>query len=442
MKFSVACNFDEGLLEGLKPYPVYELYGKLTTDYFGGGRPSFYLPEVNKKQLTEYINKTHKHGIAFNYLLNASAMGNMEYTTEGQREINELLEWLDSVGVDSVTVSNLFFLKLIKKRFPRIKVRVSAHRYTDNPRKVKFWVDAGADYIVVSEVNIYREFKMLEAIKKAAGDDVELQLIVNNWCRQDCAIAGTHAVGLSAGSQKNSKGFPLDYCSLYCNQMRLNDPVNILRANWIRPDDIKIYEDLGYENFKIVERNTPTSILIERVKAYNNRRYDGNLMDIFQNYAYPYEKFNQKEKDAFSLQRMLKYFIKPKSVNLIKFLKVVKFGSRGNVLFPLKGKNPIYIDNRKLDGFIDHFVKKSCSTVVCEECRYCHRWAEKVVEIDDQWKQEMNDIYNNLLDEIHSGHFWDSHLDTFKEVLESKNGKREAIINDVKEMAGILKTMM
>ena len=29
MKLSVACNFDEDLLEGLKPYPVYEIYGKL-----------------------------------------------------------------------------------------------------------------------------------------------------------------------------------------------------------------------------------------------------------------------------------------------------------------------------------------------------------------------------------------------------------------------------
>ncbi|MBM4398530.1 MAG: U32 family peptidase, partial [Deltaproteobacteria bacterium] len=213
MRLSVACNFDSALLDGLAPYPVYEIYGKLTSDYFGGGRPSFYLPEVDRPALEAFVRKTHARGIAFNYLLNASSMGNTEYTREGQRRMDEMLDWLDGIGVDSVTVANVFFLRLVKRRHPRLKVRVSSHRFTDNARKVRFWVENGADYIVVSEVGIHRELKVLEAMRKAAGG-VELQLIVNNWCRQDCAIAGNHAVGLSCASQAGSRGFPLDYCSI------------------------------------------------------------------------------------------------------------------------------------------------------------------------------------------------------------------------------------
>ena len=91
MKLSVACNFDDELLEGLGPYPVYEIYGKLTSDYFGGGRPSFYLPKVGKKKLETYVKKTREKGISINYLLNASSMGNMEFTSEGQKEIEKLL---------------------------------------------------------------------------------------------------------------------------------------------------------------------------------------------------------------------------------------------------------------------------------------------------------------------------------------------------------------
>ncbi|OHD66175.1 MAG: hypothetical protein A2176_08005 [Spirochaetes bacterium RBG_13_51_14] len=441
MKFSVACSFNEALLEGLSPYPVYELYGKLTSDYFGGGRPSFYLPSIGKNELERYVKKTHEKGLEFNYLLNASSMGNMEYTIEGQREINRMLGWLNEIKIDSVTVANVFFLKLIKKRYPNIKVRVSSHRYTDNPRKIRFWKDAGADCIVISEVNIHREFKVLEAMREAAGDTVELSLIVNNWCRQDCAIAGNHAVGLSAASQKKSKGFPLDFCSLYCNHMRLNDPVNYIRANWIRPEDLHLYEKLGYTNYKIVERNTPTSILLDRVKAYHDRRYDGNLLYLFQNYAYPLEKFADREKDAFSRKRMIKYFIKPKAVNLVKFLKVVEFGDKGSVLFPLRGKNPVYIDNRKLDGFIDFFLANSCKSKDCDTCRYCHRWAEKAVEIDPQWKEEMSPIYERLLGEIYGGGFWESYFDTAKNALVKDVSQRREIFHDIKYFTRILKTM-
>ncbi|MBW1808363.1 MAG: U32 family peptidase [Deltaproteobacteria bacterium] len=415
MKLSVACNFEDSLLEGLKPYPVYEVFGKLTADYFGGGRPSFYLPEVKRPELERFVRKSHEQGIEFNYLLNASAMGNTEYSKEGQRNINEILGWLDSIGVDSVTVANIYFLRLIKRRYPRIKVRISSHRFTATPRQVKFWVDQGADYIVINEVSIHRDFKALEAMQKASSD-VELQLIVNNWCRQDCAIAGNHAVGLSAASQSKNKGFPLDYCSVLCNDIRLKDPVNYLRANWIRPEDLHLYEDLGYHNYKIVERNTPTQVLLDRVKAYSEKKYDGNLLDLVQNYAYPEDKFGKHAKDAYSFRRMFKYFVKPRAINLMKFTKVVEFGKTAGVLYPRRGKNPVQIDNRALDGFIDFFKQTSCHELNCEECQYCHKWAAKVVKVDPEWHHKMSAIYDDLLGEIDSGSFWDPYLKTATQV--------------------------
>ncbi len=411
MKLSVACNFDEQLIEGLAAYPVYEIYGKLTSDYFGGGRPSFYLPEVKRPALERYVRKTHDHGIEFNYLLNASAMGNTEFSREGQRNMEAMLDWLSDVGVDSVTVANVYFLKLIKRRYPHLKVRISSHRFTDTPRKVRFWVENGADYIVVSEVSIHRELEILRAMKRAAGP-VELQLIVNNWCRTDCAIAGNHAVGLSAASQSKNRGFPLDYCSVVCNAIRLKDPVNYLRANWIRPEDLSMYEELGFENFKIVERNTPTQILLDRTKAYAERRYDGNLLDLVQNYAYPEEKFGDRAKDAYSLRRMVKYFVKPRQVNLMKFSKVVDFGKTAGVLYPRRGPNPVQIDNRSLDGFIERFKKTGCQSVDCEDCRYCHEWAERSVRIDPDWSDRMDGIYDDLMGEFDTGSFWDPYLKT------------------------------
>jgi len=411
MKFSVACNFDDALLDGLRGYPVYEIYGKLTADFFGGGRPSFYLPEVNRAALADYVRKTHEHGIAFNYLLNASAMGNTEFTREGQRNMEEILEWLDGIGVDSVTVANVYFLRLVKRRHPRLRVRISSHRFTDNARKVRFWVANGADYIVVSEVNIHRELRVLESMKKAAGD-VELQLIVNNWCRQDCAIAGNHAVTLSNASQTGSKGFPLDYCSIVCNQLRLQEPVNYLRANWIRPEDLSHYEKLGYHNFKIVERNTPTEVLLDRVKSYAARRHEGNLLDLVQNYSYPADKMGGKASDAYSVRRMLKYFVKPQAINLMKFTKVIDFGKTASVLYPRLGPNPVQIDNRALDGFYDRFLTQGCMELDCERCRYCHEWAAKVVRIDPEWRERMAAIYADLLEETDGGGFWEPYLKT------------------------------
>jgi hypothetical protein len=273
--------------------------------------------------------------------------------------------------------------------------------------------------IVVSEVGVHREFKTLAAMKQAA-QGIDLQLIVNNWCRQDCAIAGNHAVALSAASQAKSRGFPLDYCSILCNRIRLRDPVNYIRANWIRPEDLHYYEKLGFETFKIVERNTPTQILLERVKAYAERRYDGNLLDLVQNYAYPKEKLGTVGKDAYSWRRMLKYFIKPRTINLLRFRKLIEFGHASSMLYPREGANPVTIDNRALDGFLERFTQQNCQSTDCESCRYCHEWAARAVTVDPSWRGKLDPIYEDLLGDIEGGAFWEPYTRTLSQMLRQR----------------------
>jgi collagenase-like PrtC family protease len=213
-------------------------------------------------------------------------------------------------------------------------------------------------------------------------------------------------------SRKNSSGFPLDYCSLVCNDLRLRQPVHYLRANWIRPEDLHYYEELGYHNFKIVERNTPTPVLLQRVHAYANRRYDGNLLDLVQNYAYPEAAFGEQARDAYSTRRLVKYFARPGAVNMMKFAKVVEMGKTASMLFPRRGPNPVYIDNRALDGYFQRFRERGCHDRDCLDCGYCQMWADRVVTIDPVWRRKMNAIYDDLLAEIDGGTFWEAYLRT------------------------------
>jgi hypothetical protein len=240
---------------------------------------------------------------------------------------------------------------------------------------------------------------------------------VNNWCRQDCAIAGNHAVALSAASRAKSRGFPLDYCSILCNQIRLREPVNYVRANWIRPEDLHYYEKLGYDTFKIVERNTPTQILLERVKAYSERRYEGNLLDLVQNYAYPRDKLGAVGKNASSLRRMVKYFVKPFTVNLFHFRKLIDFGKAASMLYPREGANPVVVDNRALDGFLARFAERNCQSTDCESCRYCHEWAARAVKIDPSYKAKLEPLYDDLLGDIDAGAFWEPYVRTAARAL-------------------------
>ena len=408
MRLSVACNFDDALLDGLEGHPVYEVYGKVTQDFAGGGRPSFYLPAVDRPRVERFVRKAHDRGIEFNYLLNASCMGNAEVTREGQRHIRETLDWVAEIGCDSVTVGNILLLQMIKRCYPGLKVRISAHRFTDSPRKARFWEDHGADCIVLNEVAFGRELSILRAVREAVSCD--LSLIVNNSCRQDCAIAGTHATSMSHGSQRRGRGrgsLPLDYHMLFCLDYRLREPVNYVRANWIRPEDLHHYESMGYDNFKIVERNTPTPELLRRVRAYAGRRYDGNLLDLVLPFSYPESAYTSAgAREAYSLRRAVKYFMRPSQLNVTKVPKLAGLGQRMGLLYPRRGASPVVLDNRKLDGFMDRFLKQGCTDVDCESCHYCHRFADAALTIDPQYRDDVLARYRDLLGDIQGGAFW------------------------------------
>ena len=65
MKISLATNFDNELINQIKNYPVYEVYGKMKHDFIGGGRPDNTLSNIDKKIFESHVKKVREQGIRF-----------------------------------------------------------------------------------------------------------------------------------------------------------------------------------------------------------------------------------------------------------------------------------------------------------------------------------------------------------------------------------------
>ena len=143
MKLSVATNFDDKLIEELKKYPVYEVYGKLQEDYIGGGRPSNTLKSVDKTRLEEHVKKVRDSNIKFNYLLNGACLANKEQDVEWQKNVREFLDYLKEIGVNALTVTNPFLLQIIKKYYDCFTVRISTFACIDSYEKARYWEEMG-----------------------------------------------------------------------------------------------------------------------------------------------------------------------------------------------------------------------------------------------------------------------------------------------------------
>ncbi len=394
MKLSVAYTFEQGIIPALAKFPeVKELYGKLSRDIIGGGRSTITLRPTSRRALARAVAEAHRHRLAFNYLINGASLYGLEQTRSGQAAIRRRLDMLSALGVDAVTVASPYLLRLVKKQYPAFKVRVGAFALVDSPHKVRQWEDMGADTICLSAIACNRDFEKLAAMRRASRG--ELQLIANASCLLSCSYEPTHMHLLtqSSLSRGGRGGFCLDYCFLNCSSAKLKDPTLFLRATWIRPEDLYMYEEIGFNSFKIVERSCPGELLIKRVAAYAGRSFSGNLLEI----AGPVAQIKREQGALLSQRlRMLVTMLRPWRVKIATLRDMKRYAETAILHEYEKGRTPVYVDNAALTGFVGEMRQRKCSGQDCTGCGLCQSRAQDAVIIDEEYRTKTLELAEKL----------------------------------------------
>jgi collagenase-like PrtC family protease len=369
MDFSIPTNWQNDLASGIpscnKKKEIKEVYGKLFLDDVGGGRIASGLSFVSKKAAERHIYQLRDIGLKFNYLLNAICMDNLEFTSVGQSKIRRLLDWLAGIGVDSVTVANPYLVMWVKRNYPSFAVNVSVMANVDSVRRARFWESLGVDKITFPGPVVNRNFTLLKQLRNSVK--CKMQLVANNSCLCNCPTYIGHALMSCHASQSwhKSKGWIFDYYVAMCRLTRLNDIINFVRADWIRPEDVDFYADMGVDSIKLVDRRLPTDNLFKIISAYQLRTYRGNLADLFP--VLQGKSFN-------SHKDWLRKIFYLGNVFRVNPFKVIKFSG-------LLSKIEVTIDNKKLDTFLKE-MPRECDLISCKECGYCRKVATEAVSIN------------------------------------------------------------
>ncbi|MFX0020771.1 MAG: U32 family peptidase [Candidatus Hermodarchaeota archaeon] len=353
MKLHVATNWDLDLIDELVKYPVSSVYGVADHSIVGGGRPSFLLNKISEEEILNYIKKVHEKKIEFSYLLNAPCMNNMEYDSHYHKELIKYIQWISDIGADSVIVTIPFLIQLIKEQFPKLKIRVSTIAHVNSVNRAKFYEMLGADEIT-PDVMINRDFKTLEKIRESIK--CKIVLLLTDGCLYQCPFRYYHynILGHSSQTFQQFERNYVDTCILNCSIIKFLSPAEILKCRWVRPEDLSVYEDIGITDFKIAGRRMTTDWIVNSVKAFSSRKYDGNLVDIIQGFSMSHGGLEQNDPNLGISETLGK-----------------------------ESKAKLYIDNTKLDGFIDFFKKQNC-IAMCNDCNYCDEWANKAVILNQE----------------------------------------------------------
>ncbi len=389
MKQTVPTNWQNDLLDKVDLSKVAEIYGKLDKDVFGGGRPAFLSPRVDRSVAKAHIAAVHAKGLRFNYLLNSTCMNNFESTAKGQRALRSFLDWLTLIGVDSVTVSIPYILCLIKKCYPHFEVSVSTMVGVDDPERARYWEDMGASQITLIVGSISRRPELLRRIRAAVR--CQLQLIANLQCLSACPFQQYHSAVLSHDSQScgKSNGLLIDWCFLSCRHLRLKESWRLIAAAWIRPEDQHFYADIGIDKIKLVDRNLKTDVIARIVSAYTHEKYEGNLLDLMSFHAYEY----QVSKTGFFWKKV-QHFFHPFKVNLPLLHRYAQ---------TLHEPEQVHLDNQKLEGFLSFFMEGKCHFDNCTQCGHCQEVAQRVITVPPEFKERRLRVYEDMLADFAAG---------------------------------------
>jgi len=193
---------------------------------------------------------------------------------------------------------------------------------------------------------------------------------------------------MTHGSQggHESEGFLVDHCYFSCTMEKMKEPVELVKIRWIRPEDVEDYEMAGIDSLKIIDRYKTTETLVSYLKAYTERVYEGNMVDLL----------NLPRKKAF-LPANVKYIMRDEYVNTAKLMEFADITD-----FPVS--ETLILDNAKIpSNFLSFFKTKDCASSNCNECGFCDMIAKKALTVDGEPLKAQVEKYKNLLDSVVSG---------------------------------------
>lgn len=344
--YSVPADFSIETLDKLKALndrymgqKVIETYGQVTMGALvNSGRVTDVLPQVDMKGLAQYVAHSKRNGMEFSYTLNPACFGNLEFSRQGMEQISDLLSQLHDIGIESLTVTSPSLIEMVKSSLLPFTIKGSAICEINSPGKAKFYKDLGLERIVV-DPDITRNFRILQNICQEFGPGVEI--IINNICYKNCAYKMFHYNHEAHCTSDNKEQTIKDYYFNRCSMQKSEHVRNLIKLNWIRPEDMALYERVGITHYKIQGRqNVLTGDLIQTLESYFNEHFEGNLFDLITLFA-PYNSFQP------------------------------------------------FIDNKKLDGFLKPMAEgKLICTDMCESCNYCLAFARK--SMNTEMAEELN----------------------------------------------------
>ena len=252
---------------------VSELYfpwGKFTT---GRG------VSADMEQMTEDLKRFKMAGFKFCLLLNGNCYGSEALSGKFfDRLGNAIMEMMSLFGVSSVTTASPVIAAFLKKNFSFLHIRASVNMEIGTPEGVEYLLDDFDSFYLKREYN-YDLARLLRMRDFCRSKGKKLYILANSGCLNFCSARTFHdnlvAHQHEIAQMDNAVTFH-GVCTKFLSAGKNKENL-LAKSNFIRPEDVAIYEELC-DGMKLATRTNFNPLQI--VHAYFNGKFSGNLLDL------------------------------------------------------------------------------------------------------------------------------------------------------------------
>jgi collagenase-like PrtC family protease len=349
--FAMAYNHDPSCMETYAKLGISEIWAGVYMpgkSNFGSGRfqKTSFDKIIDYDNLGKDFEKAKSLGLNLSFLLNPACSGNVEFTKQGMKEIKLIASFLKDYKVDYITLGQPFLAKAFKKLSPDTKIKLSSHYNCNSIGKFKFLLDdLDIDIVIVSQF-ANKNFRLLKKITQTWNPE-RFEIMCTVPCIMGCPIRNWHAQFYGHSTLLEDEDYIPPYVP--CLSETHHNKNIAVSAMFVRREDIKYYQRIGINKFKIGERRDPTESNIKCAEYYTNEISD-----------------------------YIPFFRKSKVLNKINL--------------------------KAMDGFYDYFFDEKCDGTKynCHDCNHCDEYAEKVFthtkkDIEELGIPETKEYFNNIL---------------------------------------------
>ncbi len=255
-----------------------------------------------RKKLVDDLKFCRSKGLALDLLVNATCYGDTALTAAQREDYFGHLKELSSFGLmpEIVTTTSPYIATITKKFDASVDRRASVNMRLNSTLAMEYVAETFDSFYLCRDLQ--RDLptvKMFAEWGKKNGK--KICMLANSGCLRNCPWQTFHET-LLAHDFRHIKGeiMKLDMPSTLCvGIVQSKQYEEILRASWIRPEDLYRYEPY-VSVFKLSTREADRPDLI--LKAYTSRSFNGDLLvlldpgfsflvrpNVFDNNAFPKE---------------------------------------------------------------------------------------------------------------------------------------------------------